>query len=345
MKRIIVSLFCIFMFLNVYAQKITVKIASVAPSRSPWEVEQKNLALEWSKITGGKVNLQFYSADALGSEKGVIQKMNSVRPGQRSPINGAILTSIGVFELAPESKVLTFSVPYLFRNQDELTYILEKYSGEIDKSLDEKGFMLMGWFNVGWANFLTKEEVRTPEKLKALKLSVGGFTSPELGRAFQRAGYLTDDVSNEKILSSIKSANGVKGLYTIPMYAYATQYFKGLTYVIESPLCPVMAAFIISKSTWNSIPDEYKPALKAAVEKAEAKFIGVQQKNDSDYLKLMERDGATLVKLTPEEIALWEKSLSKDAHDMSTDPNIRVIDFDFFSRIEADLKAYRVNKK
>lgn len=322
-------------------QAVTIKIASVAPSRSPWEIEQKNLSLEFSKITGGKVRLQFFDVNALGGENGVIQKMRSVRPGQRSPIDGAVLTSIGIYELAPKSNVLTLSVPFLFRNQDELTYILNKYSQEIGDAIREQGFELLGWFNVGWANFLTKEEVRTPEKLKALKLSVGGFTSPELGRTFQKAGYTTEDVPNEKIMSSIKSPNGVKGLYTIPMYAYATQYFKSLPYVIAEPLCPVMAAFVISKKSWDAIPDQYKPALIEAVEKAESKFIGVQQKNDNEYLDKIEKDGGNLVRLTKDELKLWENTLTTDAENMAKDSEVKVINFDFFSRIEADLKKLR----
>ncbi|NLM01477.1 MAG: TRAP transporter substrate-binding protein DctP [Treponema sp.] len=322
-------------------QRVTIKIASVAPSRSPWEIEQKNLALEFSKITGGKVNLQFFDVNALGGENGVIQKMRSVRPGQKSPIDGAVLTSIGIYELAPKSNSLTLSVPFLFRNQDELTYILNNYSDEMRDAIREQGFELLGWFSVGWANFLTKEEVRTPEKIKALRMSVGGFTSPELGRAFQKVGYTTEDLPNEKIMASIKSANGVKGLYTIPMYAYATQYFKSLPYIIVEPLCPVMTAFVISKKAWDTIPDEYKPALISAVKKAESKFIGVQQKNDSEFLDKIEKEGGTLVRLTPAEMKLWEETLTEDAKKLAEDKDIKVINVDFLQRVDADLRKFR----
>ncbi len=345
MKKFILILMCLLFAAICFAQApILVKVASVAPSRSPWEVEQKNLSLEWSKITNGKVKLQFYDCNALGGESGTVQKLRAVRPGQKSPIDGAVLTNIGVYEMAPETNVLTLSVPFLFNNQEELTYILDKYHDEIEAGVGKQGFYLLGWFNVGWANFLTKKEVRLPEEIKAIKLSVGGITSPELGRAFQKAGYTVEDLPNEKISASIKSANGVKGLYTIPMYAFATQYYKSLPYVIEMPLCPVMAGFVIQKSTWDKIPAEYRDELAQSIKRAEAKFIGVQQKNDGDYLKKMEDDGANLVRLTSEEIKAWQDSLTTDAKYMSTQTDVKVINYDFFTRIEKDLKEFRAKK-
>ena len=155
------------------------KIASVAPARSAWENEQKVLASEWNKATNGMISVQFYNMTALGGESGVVQKMRSVRPGQSSPIDGAIFTNLGAYELAPDSNVLTLCIPFLFRSQDEVDIVLEKMSGEINNAIQKQGFVLLGWFNVGWANFYTKTEVRTPEQLK-LKIEVGGITSPAL---------------------------------------------------------------------------------------------------------------------------------------------------------------------
>ncbi|MBE6349778.1 MAG: ABC transporter substrate-binding protein [Spirochaetaceae bacterium] len=327
-----------------FAQKKVIKIASVAPARSPWDIEQKKLAQELAKATNGELTMQFYDVNALGGENGVIQKMRLVRPGQRSPLDGAVLTSIGVYELAPKSNVLTLSVPFLFRNQNELTQILDAYYPDINNAIEEKGFKLLGWYNVGWAHFFTKKEVRTPKELKSIKLSVGGITSPALGRAFQYAGYTTEDVPNDKIMQSVKSANGIQGLYTIPMYSYAAQYYKSLTYAIGTPLCPVMAGFIISKATWDSIPDKYKDVFASIIKSAEKKFIDVQQANDESNLVAMEKDGLTRVVLTDEEVALWEKELTADAQKMATIPGESVINFDFFSKIEADLKKIRKEK-
>lgn len=346
LKKLVCILFVIVNLCSIFAQKkMTIKIASVAPARSAWENEQKVLASEWNKATNGMISVQFYNMTALGGENGVVQKMRSVRPGQSSPIDGAIFTNLGAYELAPDSNVLTLCIPFLFRSQDEVDIVLEKMSGEINNAMQKQGFVLLGWFNVGWANFYTKTEVRTPDQLKNSKLSVGGITSPALGRAFQLAGYNTEDVPNEKIIQSMKAVNGIKGLYTIPMYAYAAQYYKHLPYVINTAICPIMATFVISEKTWEQISTEYKPALLAAVKNTESKFVGVQQETDKEYLDLMAKDGLNLVNLSPSELSVFENSLNSDALAMSKTTDVTAINYEFFLRINAILQDYRAGKQ
>nr|MCR4790117.1 TRAP transporter substrate-binding protein DctP [Treponemataceae bacterium] len=220
-RKILSVFFTLAFVASAFAAPINLKIGSVCPDNSPWSVEQKRLAKEWAEITNGEVTLTFLNATALGGEKGVIQKMKIARPGQKAPLDGGIFTNIGVYELAPESHVLTFCLPFMFKDQGEIDYVFKETEGHVNKAIEDQGFEMIGWFNVGMIYFFTKEEVRTVEKLKSVSLSVGGVTSPELGKAFQHAGYTTSDVSNEKMLSSLKSATGCGGLYTIPMYAYA----------------------------------------------------------------------------------------------------------------------------
>ena len=340
-KRLFVVLMCLLAFTSIYAQKINLKIGSVAPDNSPWAIEQKKIAQEWAKATNGTVNMTFMTATALGGEAGVIQKMRVARPGQKAPLDGGIFTNIGIYELAPETNILTLCVPFMFRDQEELSLVLKESQDEINAAIEEQGFVLLGWFNVGWAYFFTKEEVRTPTQLKNVSLSVGGITSPELGRAFQHAGYKTDDVSNEKILSSLKSNNGCGGLYTIPMYAYAAQYSKHASYVLGMPICPVMGGFVINKNVWASIPDNYKEVIMANIREAEKKFIEIQQENDNNYLAKIEAEGGTIVQLTQAEKDVFQADLYNDAIKMGESKETTVINYDFFKRIDAILQKHR----
>ena len=281
------------------------------------------------------------NATALGGEKGVIQKMKIARPGQKAPLDGGIFTNIGVYELAPESHVLTFCMPFMFKDQDEADYIFAKTAPHMNKAIEDQGFVLLSWFNVGMIYFYTKEEVRTVKQLKNVSLSVGGVTSPELGKAFQHAGYTTSDVSNEKMLSSLKSSTGCGGLYTIPMYAYAAQYTKYAKYVLNLPVCPSLAALVISKDAWNSVPDKYKPALQESLSRAQKNFLGIQQKTDAEYLKKIEDEGGHLTNLTATEEQSFRDTMSEDAYKMTQSNEVKVINYAFYKEVEALLNEYR----
>lgn len=341
LRKLFAVLMCFFAVSSIYAQRVNLKIGSVAPDNSPWAIEQKKIAQEWLKLTNGQVNVTFMPSSALGGEAGVIQKMRVARPGQKAPLDGGIFTNIGVYELAPKSNILTLCIPFMFRNQDEVTHVLQQTQNEINSAIEEQGFVLLGWFNVGWAYFFTKNEVRTPEQLKNVSLSVGGITSPELGRAFQHAGYKTDDVPNEKILSSLKSNNGCGGLYTIPMYAYAAQYSKHAKYVLGMPICPIMGGFVVNKNVWASIPEKNREVIMANIREAEKKFIEIQQENDNNYLEKIESEGGFITELTQEERDFFEKDLYNDAVKMGESKETSVINYDFFKQIDSILKEYR----
>ena len=321
---------------SVFADPITIKVASVAPARSSWDVQQRQIAKEWAEITNGEVILQFMTSDAMGGESGVVKKLNSLRPGQKAPIGGAIFTSMGLSDFAPDCNVMTLCAPFMFRNQAEVNAVLKEFTPTMQKALDEKGYVVLGWFNIGWAYFFTSKPAPTPAELKKLRLAVGGLTSPALSNAFKRAGYLTQDVPADKLMQSI-STGAVEGLFTIPMYAYAAQYYKSLTYAVNLPLAPVMVGFIMNKADWDAIPAKYKPELIKSIKKAEGKFIADQKRMDAEYLKRCEAGGCTI---TNPDVKVWEKSFTDDLHFMyeGTDP---VVNKAFYEKIAAFLKQYR----
>lgn len=340
MKKSVVSAILIALFCVPFAaaQAKTLKIATIAPARSVWDVEERRLAQEWSKTTGGKVNMQFLSATAMGGETGVIQKLNAVRPGQRAPIDGAIFTNLGVAALAPETKFLTLACPFVFRGQDEVNYTLNELTPALSKAVEAKGYKILGWFNVGWAYFYTKKPVHTPADLKSQRLSVAGVGMPELTNTFKAAGFATMDVSAEKLLQSMRTPGGVEGFYTIPLYAFAGQYYKALPYILDVPICPVIAAFMISEKSWNEIPAQYHEEMMRLVKEAEGRFIESQRTADRDYLKRSVEGGCTLVTLTPAELKVMQDTLARDADAML---GTGIFDRNMYNQMLAILKKYR----
>lgn len=321
---------------SLFAAPVTIKVASVAPARSSWDSQQRQIAKEWAEITNGEVILQFMTSDAMGGENGVVKKLKAVRPGQKAPIGGAIFTSMGLSEFAPDSNVMTLCAPFLFRNQNEVNAVLDEFTPTMQKALDEKGYVVLGWFNIGWAYFFTSEPVSTPDELKKLRLAVGGLVSPGLSNAFKSAGYLTQDVPSDKLMQSLSNGT-IQGLFTIPMYAYAAQYFKTLDNVVNVPLAPVMVGFIMNKSDWESIPEKYKPELMKSIKRAEAKFVADQKRMDAEYLMRCENGGCVIGSQDP---SVWEKSFSADLHYMYEGSN-PVVNKTFYDQISAFLKKYR----
>ncbi len=292
--------------------KIILKIASIAPSRSPWDIEQRALAQEWSDITHGEVSVMFYDGTSLGGEKGVIQKFRSVRPGMKAPLDGAIFTTIGLHELAPSASIYTLSVPFLIRNQKELDTVLEKYGPDLKTEYSKAGFEMIAWTNVGWLSFYTKEQYRTIEELKKIKIASAGLDSPILGDTFRAAGFTIEDITQAKLLQSLKSSGGVRGFFGVHMYAYVTGMSKTVNYALDTKLCPVLAGLVISNESWSKIPAEYKPAMIAAANRMRARLDASLDASDKKYMDMMKAEGVIAIKPTSAELAAWEKTFATD---------------------------------
>lgn len=323
----------------VFAQTINIKIANIAPERSPWDIELKKLAQEWSTITNGKVRLSFINASTLGDETGVIKKLKSVRPGQKSPLQGGVFSPPGIYSIAPKSKIYTTCVPFLIRNQKELDLVLDKFGNEMIVEIRKEGYEVIAWSNVGWLSFYTKATTNSLADLKKLKLGTGGLDTDVLNTAFSKVGFRTTPVNSDKTNQSLQSSDGIKGIYSVPMYAYAMGYYKNISDALDAKICPVMAAFLISSDTWAKVPETYKPAMLEAVQRMVVRLNESLEISDREYISKMQAEGVRMNKLSDEDMERW-------AQDFEPDVNIILSSMDVFDKtllrsIQSYLKTIR----
>lgn len=335
MKKIMALLFLVFAVCAVAGtqETITLKIATVAPARSPWDVELKKIAEEWNKITNGEVTVKIYNMLTLGGEKATIQKLKAARPGQQAPLDGAIFTTIGLHELVPEAYVYTLTLPFLIQSQNELDAALAVHGKQIESKIKAAGYELITWSNVGWLSFYTKDPYNTLSELKKIKMSVSGLDSPILSDSFKVSGFNVVDTPAQKFSQSLKSKNGMRGFFAVHLLTYATGFYKDISYALDIKLCPVMAGFVISNASWNKIPKKYHAPMKDAMEKARKRLNDALDSSDADCVKKMEAGGVTMIRPSNEELKKWEAEFDKNIADIyRAFPN--AFDMDMYKNIK-----------
>src|SRR2546421_2181948 len=75
---------------------VEIKLGTLAPKGSTWDILIKEMAQKWSEVSGGKVKLRTYPGGVLGNEGDMVRKM---RIGQ---LSAAALTAIGLHDITPE---------------------------------------------------------------------------------------------------------------------------------------------------------------------------------------------------------------------------------------------------
>ena len=339
-KKLFFAFFVLVMVSGIFAQqKIVLKIASSAPTRTPWDIELKKLAQEWNKITKGLVSVRFMDMTVLGGEKAGIVKMKPARPGQRPQIDGAILSPVGLNELAPNAKIFTLSLPFLIQNQEELDLVLSNYGYAFENEIQKNGCKLITWSNVGWLSFYTKDSYSSLDELKKIKMLCSNDTKDFID-VLNISGFNVLPVTPAKFTQELKTSSGARSFTSVSILTYTLRLYKDVSYMLDARICPIMAGFVIADESWALIPDEYKPAMLEAMNKTTKKLNAALEDMEMDYLKKMRQDGLKIISLNPQQRKEWTKEFYEDMKKVQRQmPNL--INKEIYEKITQQLEAYR----
>ena len=275
----------------------------------------------------------------LGGEKAGVVKMKPSRPGQRPQIDGAILSPVGLNELAPNAKIFTLSLPFLIQNQEELDLVLSKYGYAFENEIQKNGCKLITWSNVGWLSFYTKDSYSNLNELKKIKMLCSNDTK-DFTDVLKISGFNVLPVDPAKFTQELKAAAGARSFASVSILAYTLRLYKDVSYMLDARLCPIMAGFVMSDESWALIPDEYKPAMLEAMNKTTKNLNAALEDMEREYVKEMKQGGIKIISLNSQQKKEWTKEFQEDMKRVQkTLPNI--INAEIYEKITKQLEAYR----
>ncbi len=291
-------LFIVFLMICCGLAAQTIKIGSIAPDRSPWHDALLEIGREWHKITGGRVQLRIYPGGIAGSEEDMLRK---IRIGT---LGGALLTNVGMSKLHDDAFVM--NTPFLFRDEAELEYVLEKMKPIFEEKIEEKGFKVVIWSMAGWLHFFTKDPVNKPDDLKKHKLSFM-TGEPELEQAFKKAGYHIVPSELSDLMMALQSGM-VNAFYLNPLLAGSGQYFPFAPYMLDLKVSPLLGGIVVSSRIWNRIPADQQQAMMAATVRVAAKLAREAEEIDKKTMAAMKEHGLKVTSISQELAEEWRLS-------------------------------------
>lgn len=228
------------------------KIATLAPDGSTWMKLMRELDVAIRKETANAVGLKFYPGGVQGGEDVVLRK---IRVGQ---LHGGGLTGAGLGAIAPSLRVL--ELPFLFQNEDEVQAVHAKLDPIFEGKLQEAGFTLLGWSEVGFIYLYSKEPIATPAQLKAAKVWL--WEGDPLAETFLKtAGVSPVPLDVTDVMTSLQTGL-VNSVYVSPLACIALQWFTRVSYVTDLPLTHGIGAVVVTNEAWNKIPAEQQPVVR-----------------------------------------------------------------------------------
>ena len=210
-----------------------------------------------SQISGGKMELEIYPSQQLGTERECIELLQ---------IGSLDMTkvSVGVMEnFAPRMKV--FGLPFLFRDKNHSFQVLD---GSIGQELLDEGtkYWIKGlaYYDAGSRSFYTKDKpINSPSDLKGLKIRV--MESVTAMNMVNSLGGSATPISWGELYTSLQQGV-VDGAENNPPSFYLSRHYEVCKYYSLDEHTVLPDVLIIGTHIWNDLSEEEKKWMQEAVD-------------------------------------------------------------------------------
>jgi TRAP-type C4-dicarboxylate transport system substrate-binding protein len=264
MKKVMLALVMLFIawgFLYTTAEarekaKITIKMATLEPKGSAMMKILAEAAEKVKKQTNNEVAFKFYWGGVQGDETDVMRKMRTRQ------LHGGVFSGLGLGEIVPAMKIL--EVPFFFRNGDEFSYVHTRLEETLNKYFEEKGFVVLGWTDLGFIHVFSDAPITSTEILRKQKIWVWG--DDPVVRAIFKEGLELEliPLSLTDVMTAL-STNLVDTVCLTPFHVVAFRWHTDLKYMGEVPLFRGVGAFLVTKDIWDKISPENQARINKTV--------------------------------------------------------------------------------
>jgi len=306
------------------AQEVQVKLGTLAPVGSSWHALLKELGERWAEASGGKVKLRVYAGGTQGSEGDMVRKM---AVGQ---LQAASITNIGMHDLLAEPSA--YSTPGMVGGSAEFQAVFPKVERRLEEKLEQKGYVVLPWAQVGTVYVFCSRPYRTPAEMGDAKFFAWDG-DPASVEAFHRVGFRPVVLSSTDLVPSLQTGM-INCVTQVPAYMLTARLFEKANKLIDYPWAYLIGATLVRKDAWDRIPADVRPRLLQAARELGKRIDAEAKRLNDDALAAMEKQGLERVKVDP---APWKAAAEKSW------PAVRgkVVPADFFDEVVRYRDEYR----
>jgi TRAP-type transport system periplasmic protein len=279
------------------AGEVVIKMATLAPQGSEWHQVLQEMGDTWQKASRGAVVFRLYSGGVAGDDADVVRKM------RLGTLTAGLLSAAGLTDI--DRSVLAIQVPLAYANYGELDCVLEQMGPQIEKQLDAKGFVLLGWTDAGWAHFFTKEPVRIPDDMKKLKMFVWAGDD-QYAELWKKAGFNPVPLPSTEISTALQTGL-VNAITSTTQGVVLLQWYKQVNHMTNLNWGVLLGGMVVTKSTWEKIPADVRPALKEAARSACRRLSEFSRQSEPKDIEVLKKNGLEVVPVDSAALDQWRQ--------------------------------------
>ncbi len=282
-----ILLACVLLVSSANAQKThEIKFASIAPSNTTPDRIIKSLSKELKQLSSGRLTIKNY-ANTQGDESDIIRKMNP----RVARLHAAGLTGRGLGDIVPLIRVL--ELPFLFDNYNEIDYVNEKLYDRFAGEFEKKGFILLGWAEVGFVYMFSKDRVITSNDLKKVKMWT--WTGDPLAQnLFQSLNVTPIPLALPDALTSLQTGL-INAVYVHPYGALALSWHERTNYMSLLPVTYGAGAVLITINKFDELEQDLQELLLTSSRKWFGELVKHTRKDNEEALAYLEKNAIEFV--------------------------------------------------
>jgi TRAP-type C4-dicarboxylate transport system substrate-binding protein len=270
--------------------ELQIKFATLAPEGSTWMKIMHELDTELRQQTENRLGFKFYPGGVQGDEKDVLRK---IRNGQ---IHAGGFTGMGLGAVASEFRAL--EVPFMFRNLDEVDHVRKLMEPFFEKVFDEKGFMILGWADVGFVYIFSNQPITSPRELRQAKMWT--WSGDKLAELFFKAFEVSPiPLALPDVLTSLQMGV-VNAVYSPPLACIALQWFTRVKYMSDVPITYAFGAMLVSKRALAKAKPGDVEILQRLTRKHSAELVAKTRTQNVEAIDAIQSEGVKLLPVSGE---------------------------------------------
>jgi TRAP-type C4-dicarboxylate transport system substrate-binding protein len=313
------------------AQEQVVKFASIAPEGSTWGKVMREYDAAVRKESGGRLGFKMYLGGSQGEDMDVIRKM---RLGQ---LHSAGLTGVGLGEIASRARIM--DSPFLFESYAEVDHIYETFDKEFSKAFEDRGYVLLGWAEVGFAYVFTNTPVRQLADMRGVKMWMWEG-DPVAEAAFKTLGVNPIPLSVVDVLTSLQTGL-INGAYASPLATIALSWYSRVKYMMSVPLADASGAVVISKKRFDALPADLQEILLRNGRKYMGELTRKSREENAAAIGTLKKNGIQIMEVKDPGILADFVASGKKARQSLVG---KLYEADFLQRVEQAVADVRSGK-
>jgi TRAP-type C4-dicarboxylate transport system substrate-binding protein len=305
-----------------------IRFATVAPEGSTWMKVMHEYTKAVEDATNNEIEFKVYPGQVAGDEKDVLRK---IRIGQ---LDSGGFTGVGLGEILPEVRIM--DSPFLFKSYEEVDYIANKFFDYFSKKFEEKGFILLGWAEVGFVYVFTNKPITALEDMNGVKMWM--WEGDPIAEATFRAFKISPiPLSITDVLTSLQT-NLINGVYISPYACTVVQWHTKVKYMLDLPLADSNGAILISKKKFYKLSASQQDILRKLSREYFGQLTLMSRKDNKESLELLKETGIIFTTINDQNII---DSFYKAGKQARRDLIGKLYDEDFLLKVEGMLDKYR----